>query len=184
MASRTLLSASSRVRPCEMQPGNDGTSATKTPSSSCSINTRNFMFSPSVREGASRSARPKERLDLPALDGGEVLKELFDGVPALKVVDQGVHWHACSREDQVPAVDLAISRDDLCQVGVLGSWLAHRRYSAGVQPYCSAGRRECKVEAAGTAREELWAPWASSRMARPSSPECAARNAPGSLIAA
>src|SRR5690606_19996757 len=98
MASRTLLSASSRVRPCEMQPGSDGTSATKTPSSSCSINTRNFMVSPSVREAASRSGRPKERLDLPALDGGEVNEELFDGVPALKVVDQGVHWHARSEE--------------------------------------------------------------------------------------
>src|SRR5690606_28643132 len=149
MASRTLLSASSRVRPCEMQPGNDGTSATKTPSSSCSINTRNFMSSPSVREAASRSGRPKKRLDLPALDGGEVIEELFDGVPTLKVVDQGVHRNARGCEDQITAVDFGMARDARCQVGGFGCRLGHGRHSAGVQLYSSAGRCVCKAGGAG-----------------------------------
>lgn len=43
MVSRILVIASSRVLPCEMQPGEVGQSATNTPSSSGSINTRNFM---------------------------------------------------------------------------------------------------------------------------------------------
>src|SRR5690606_33736574 len=156
MASRALLSASSRVRPCEMQPGSDGTSATKTPSSSCSINTRNFMFSPSVRGAASRGGRAQERLDLPALDGGEVLKELFDGVPALKVVDQGVHWHARGREDQITAVDFGMARDAHCQVGDFGCWLGHGRHSAGVQLYSSAGGCVCKAGGVGAGSDCSW----------------------------
>src|SRR5207244_12272274 len=44
MASLMLARASARVLPCEMQPGSAGHSATKTPSSSGSIITRNFML--------------------------------------------------------------------------------------------------------------------------------------------
>ena len=43
MASWMLDKASARVLPWEMQPGRDGTSATTTPSSSCSISTRYFI---------------------------------------------------------------------------------------------------------------------------------------------
>lgn len=43
MASRMLAIASSRVLPCETQPGNAGHSATNTPSSSGSTVIRNFM---------------------------------------------------------------------------------------------------------------------------------------------
>jgi hypothetical protein len=48
MASRMLASASSRVSPCLMQPGRAGTSATKNPSSSCSISTRYLIGNPCV----------------------------------------------------------------------------------------------------------------------------------------
>src|SRR5713226_8526547 len=61
MASLMLARASARVLPCEMQPGSAGHSATKTPSSSGSIITRNFMLLIWVdyfRKSTAASAHP------------------------------------------------------------------------------------------------------------------------------
>jgi hypothetical protein len=44
MASLIFSTACSLVSPYEMQPGNDGTSATNMPSSSCSSKTRYFIY--------------------------------------------------------------------------------------------------------------------------------------------
>src|SRR5437870_1089827 len=74
MASLMFVTASSRVRPWEMQPGSAGTSATYTPSSSGSRSTRYFTTgSPPGRCVGNTSRTAARRLAVRAAPGSPCL---------------------------------------------------------------------------------------------------------------
>src|SRR6266487_2312835 len=88
MASLMLAKACSRVSPWLMQPGSVGHSATKTPSSSGSIMTRNFMSGclerPPQSSTCLRTGSSGDRRRLRRLDG-------FDGIDAVAFAHSAVH---------------------------------------------------------------------------------------------
>ncbi len=89
MASLMFSKACERVSPCEMQPGKEGTSATKTPSSSCSINTRYFILYSSFPNGANDTRLTATNIGATLNAGKRIPQVLHDPLEELRLLRPG-----------------------------------------------------------------------------------------------
>ncbi len=55
-------------------------------------------------------------LNLRALDGREIGEKIINRIAALEVVDEGLNRYSSAGENEVPAVDFRIARDNVLQI--------------------------------------------------------------------